>query len=154
MTASLTQKLFAGSLGLAAIALMAGCGGAPSTPPGGRPPEPVSRTVANVENEQGKSMEELFAGRFPGVQVFRLGSGGISIRIRGGANSFYGGSEPLYVVDGVALQGAGGDDGLRWLNPQDISTIEVLRDAAQTALYGVQGANGVVLITTKTAKKR
>jgi TonB-dependent starch-binding outer membrane protein SusC len=56
------------------------------------------------------------------------------------------------VVDGTPIQS--GTGGLLFLNPSDISEIEVLKDAAQTAMYGVQGANGVVLITTKTAKKR
>jgi TonB-dependent SusC/RagA subfamily outer membrane receptor len=68
-------------------------------------------------------------------------------------NSFYGSSEPLYVIDGTPVQTTS-DQGLAFLNPADIAQIEVLKDAAQTALYGVQGANGVVLITTKTAKKR
>lgn len=152
MTASFGRKRFAGPLAIVALVSLASACGAPSTPPGPKPPEPVSKSVANVEDETGKSMEELFAGRFPGVQVFRLATGGISIRIRGGGNTFYGSSEPLYVIDGVPVQSGGA--GLQFLNPNDISQIEVLKDAAQTAIYGVQGANGVVLITTKTAKKR
>ena len=151
MTASLVRNGFAGSLAVVVLACVGACG-APSSPPGGKPPEPVSKSVANVENETGKSLEELFAGRFPGVQVFQLASGGISIRIRGGGNTFYGSSEPLYIVDGTPVQS--GEGGLLFLNPSDIAQIEVLKDAAQTSLYGVQGANGVVLITTKTAKKR
>ena len=152
MTVSFGRNRVAGPIAIVVFASLASACGAPSTPPGPKPPEPVSRSVANVENETGKSVEELFAGRFPGVQVFRLASGGISIRIRGGGNTFYGSSEPLYVVDGTPVQS--GEGGLQFLNPSDISQIEVLKDAAQTAIYGVQGANGVVLITTKTAKKR
>ena len=136
---------------MAGLLVMQACGGAPSNPPSARPPEPVSRNVLNVEKQEGKSLEELFAGKFSGVQVFRSAQGGISIRIRG-VNSFYGSSEPLYVIDGTPVQN--GDAGIAYLNPADIAQIEVLKDAAQTALYGVQGANGVVLITTKTAKKR
>ena len=152
MTNSSGRNRFCRSFAAALCVVSVVACGAPSSPPGPKPPEPVSRSVANVEGETGKSVEELFAGRFPGVQVFRLASGGISIRIRGGGNTFYGSSEPLYVVDGTPVQS--GDGGLLFLNPSDISQIEVLKDAAQTALYGVQGANGVVLITTKTAKKR
>jgi TonB-dependent SusC/RagA subfamily outer membrane receptor len=152
MTASFGRNRVAGPIAIVIFASLASACGAPSTPPGPKPPEPVSRSVANVENETGKSVEELFAGRFPGVQVFRLASGGISIRIRGGGNTFYGSSEPLYVIDGTPVQS--GEGGLLFLNPSDISQIEVLKDAAQTGMYGVQGANGVVLITTKTAKKR
>jgi len=119
-------------LGLAAgLLVIQACGGAPSSPPGARPPEPVSRSVVNTEKSEGKSLEELMAGKFPGVQVFRTAQGGISIRIRG-VNSFYGSSEPLYVVDGTPVQTS--DQGLVFLNPADISQIEVLKDAAQTAL--------------------
>jgi TonB-dependent SusC/RagA subfamily outer membrane receptor len=153
MTASMSPTRLNRSLALAAgLVLAQACStAAPANPPGPKAPEPVARSVVNVEHDDGKSVEELFAGRFPGVQVFRTNQGGISIRIRG-VNSFYGSSEPLYVIDGTPVQS--GEQGLLFLNPADISQIEVLKDAAQTALYGVQGANGVVLITTKTARKR
>ncbi|HZX73493.1 MAG TPA: SusC/RagA family TonB-linked outer membrane protein, partial [Cyclobacteriaceae bacterium] len=71
---------------------------------------------------------------------------GISVRIRGG-NSLQGSSEPLYVVDGFALNG---DPSA--INPADIESMEVLKDASSTAIYGSRGANGVVLITTKKGK--
>lgn len=67
----------------------------------------------------------------------------MTIRIRGG-NSINGGNEPLYVIDGII---GGGD--LSMINPADIQSIEVLKDASSTAIYGSRGANGVVLITTK-----
>lgn len=86
-------------------------------------------------------------GRFPGVWVTRTPDGGIAIRIRG-ATSFRGGTEPLYVLDGIPIQpGPGG--GLSGINPYDIASIEVLKDAASTAMYGVRGANGVIVIKTK-----
>src|SRR5437867_5235378 len=81
--------------------------------------------------------------------------GGLSIRIRG-ATSVNASSEPLYVVDGVPLgNGAGGGlsagrDPLNYLNPNDIESVTVLRDASAAAIYGSNAANGVVLITTKT----
>jgi TonB-dependent SusC/RagA subfamily outer membrane receptor len=80
--------------------------------------------------------------RVPGVQVQQLSGGTISVRIRG-TNSFQGGKEPLYVLDGVVIPGVGG------LSPFDIESITVLKDAGATAIYGSRGANGVILIKTK-----
>jgi TonB-dependent SusC/RagA subfamily outer membrane receptor len=92
-------------------------------------------------------VEELLAGRFAGVRVIPTPNGGFSIRIRG-ANSITGSNEPLYVVDGLAVEVAPGE-GLNWLDPADIERIDVLKDAAETSIYGVRGANGVILIKTK-----
>ncbi|SFN49717.1 SusC/RagA family TonB-linked outer membrane protein [Salegentibacter flavus] len=87
----------------------------------------------------------LIQGKAPGVQVVS-GSGkpssGLNIRIRG-TNSINASSEPLYVVDGVPTNDT------RSLNPADIESISVLKDASSAAIYGAQGANGVVLITTR-----
>ena len=99
-------------------------------------------------SSSGQGMEELFAGRFPGVEVLRVPSGGISIRIRG-ASTLMGSSEPLYIIDGAKVQS--GPGGLLFLDPGDISKIEVLKDIGSTAIYGSEGANGVILITTKRA---
>lgn len=91
--------------------------------------------------------EELMDGRFPGVQVVRLAGGGIAVRVRG-ATSIMGSNEPLYVLDGMTLEpGPGG--ALLGINPADIARIEVLKDIGSTSMYGVRGANGVVLITTR-----
>jgi TonB-dependent SusC/RagA subfamily outer membrane receptor len=92
-------------------------------------------------------MEDLFAGRFPGVAVTRTTSGGLQIRIRGGSNTFYGSDEPLYVVDDTPLPAGSG--GIVFLSPHDIQKIEVLKNPADVALYGIRGGNGVVKITTK-----
>jgi len=82
-----------------------------------------------------------------GVTVTRTADGGISVRIRG-QSSFYGNTEPLFVIDGLPIQpGPGGS--LLGINPHDIASIEVLKDAASMAFYGVRGANGVILIKTK-----
>jgi TonB-dependent SusC/RagA subfamily outer membrane receptor len=94
-----------------------------------------------------RQLEELLVGRVPGVQVIRKAGGGVTLQIRG-RGSFQGNTEPLYVLDGVPLQ-MEPDRGLYWLNPDDILRIEILRDASATAMYGVRGANGVVLITTR-----
>lgn len=88
-------------------------------------------------------------GKTAGVQVLQNSGtpgGSISVRIRGG-NSLQGNNEPLYVVDGFALSEAPNA-----INPNDIESIEVLKDASATAIYGSRGANGVVLITTKQGK--
>lgn len=108
--------------------------------------------------------------RASGVQVTQNSGapgGSLTVRIRGN-NSISGSSEPLYVIDGFPISGndnpsAGGGVGfgrttgnqlsvLSTLNPSDIESIEVLKDASATAIYGTRGANGVVLITTKRGK--
>ncbi len=85
--------------------------------------------------------------RFPGVMVSRTPDGGVSIRIRG-VTSFHGSNEPLYVIDGVPMQ-SGSDRILTGINPHDIASIEVVKDPAGEAMYGVRGANGVIIIKTK-----
>jgi len=92
-------------------------------------------------------VEQLLEGRFPGVEVIRTRDGGFLIRIRG-RSTILGDQEPLYVVDGIAVQVEPGH-GLDFLSPADIERIDVLKDPAETSMYGVRGANGVVLITTK-----
>jgi len=103
------------------------------------------------------SPQALIESKVAGVQVVdnNAPGGGLSIRIRG-ATSVNASSEPLYVVDGVPLgtgAGAGlspeGRDALNFLNPDDIESITVLKDASAAAIYGANAANGVVLITTK-----
>ena len=103
------------------------------------------------------SPEQLLQGKVAGVNVTSAsGEPGsaqnISIRGPGGVRT---GSTPLFVVDGLALDnsGTGGAmNPLTFLNPQDIETIDVLKDASATAIYGARGANGVILITTKKGK--
>ena len=132
----------------------------------------ASVKVTETTADRSSSFDQLLQGRAAGVQVVNNGGapdGGVSIRVRG-LSSFNGSNDPLYVVDGIiinASQGGetliskGGDNGdsdeqingLMGLNPRDIESIEVLKDASATAIYGALGANGVVLITTKTAKK-
>ena len=88
-------------------------------------------------------------GRTPGVQVMQNSGapgGTLSVRVRGG-NSLQGSNEPLYVVDGFALSGPP-----TAISPDEIESMEILKDASATAIYGSRGANGVVLITTKSGK--
>ena len=92
---------------------------------------------------------QALAGRAPGVQVIQNNGspgGAVSVRIRG-TNSIQGSNEPLYVIDGFPFSG-----NPTLLNNADVESIEILKDASATAIYGSRGANGVVLITTKRGK--
>lgn len=92
------------------------------------------------------SVEQALQGKVSGMQITTNSGapgGGATVRIRGG-NSISSGNEPLYVIDGIIDAG-----NLNSLNPADIASIEVLKDASSTAIYGSRGANGVVIITTK-----
>ena len=102
------------------------------------------------------SPEQLLQGKVAGVNVTSAtgepgGSQGITIRGPGGIRT---GSTPLFVIDGLALDNSstGGGNPLNFINPQDIETIDVLKDASATAIYGSRGANGVILVTTKKGK--
>lgn len=90
---------------------------------------------------------EALQGQVPGVSVARYGGlagQGVSVKIRGVGT--YGSSEPLYIIDGFP-----GD--ISTLAPQDIKSMEILKDGAAGAIYGSVAANGVVIITTKSGKK-
>ncbi len=92
-------------------------------------------------------IERTLAAKVPGLMISHAADGSISIRIRG-VTSMYGNNEPLYIIDGIAaVSGPGGN--LTGINPRDIASIEVLKDAANLAFYGVRGANGVIVIKTK-----
>ena len=107
--------------------------------------------------------EELIKGKVAGVQVTENNGGepggGVSMRIRGGT-SITSSNEPLYIIDGVPLAiggGLGSIGGLRsplaFLNPDDILSVTVLKDASAAAIYGSRGANGVILIETKEGRE-
>lgn len=114
----------------------------------------------DLEKQRTQTVEQMLQGQIAGVQITDNAEpgGGVSISIRG-TNSILGGTQPLYVVDGIPIdpmtdaQGNGGagqvQNSLSFLNPNDIAKMEILKDAAATAVYGARGANGVVLITTK-----
>ena len=127
----------------------------------------VSTVTPNIDQTPTTSLEEALQGTAAGVQVTTASSapgGGISIRVRGGS-SVSGNNEPLYIIDGFPVENNpatsnptdGGRDAtvtvpanpLAALNPSDIASIEILKDASATAIYGARGANGVVIITTK-----
>jgi TonB-dependent SusC/RagA subfamily outer membrane receptor len=114
-------------------------------PSGGAPREVV--TAREIENNPGRSIEQIIADHFPGVIAVRTPDGGFALRIRGGS-SIEGNNAPLYVIDGVPVD-PGPYGGLTGINPKDIATIEVLKDAVSTSMYGMRGANGVIVIRTK-----
>ncbi|MEA5403563.1 TonB-dependent receptor [Arcicella sp. DC2W] len=117
------------------------------------------KSLKPAEFNQGiiNSPEQLLQGKVSGVNVTSAsgepgGIQNISVRGPGGVRT---GSTPLFVVDGLALDNSssgGATNPLNFLNPQDIESIDVLKDASATAIYGSRGANGVILITTKKGK--
>jgi TonB-dependent starch-binding outer membrane protein SusC len=109
------------------------------------PPPPSSMRASEAARERATSLDQLLAGRISGVTVSRSRDGGIIVRM-GGPTSFYSGQAPLFVVDGVPIETNGT---LSWLDPHDVESIQALKDPSQTAIYGVRGANGVILIKTK-----
>ena len=122
----------------------------------------------DLENIALPSFEQAIQGRAAGVQVVSgsaMSGSPTKIRIRG-TNSAVANSEPLYVIDGIIVESGsfmdsngsvgfmdhGGGNLLASINPNDIESLEILKDAAATAIYGARGSNGVVLITTKSGK--
>jgi TonB-dependent starch-binding outer membrane protein SusC len=125
----------------------------------------VSSSVSNVnvENLQSmpvKTIDGVLQGQAPGLQVNQNSGtpgGGMSVRVRGNS-SINAGNQPLFVIDGIPVttgnfgavsMGGQGINALSDLNPNDIESVTILKDASATAIYGARGANGVVLITTK-----
>lgn len=124
----------------------------------------ASVTSKEFNTGQINSPEQLLQGKVPGVQITNSSGqpGGLTIvRIRGN-NSIRSGNNPLYVVDGIALDGrtarpnfgstVGASppaDPLTFINPNEIAQVDILKDASASAIYGSRGANGVILITTK-----
>ena len=128
----------------ALIGLASGC--ASSNTNHGLPAQPVL-TAEDVERGGGEPIERTLQAKVPGLIVSRTSDGYISVQIRG-PSSFYSSTQPLYVIDGSPMvPGTGG--ALSGINPHDIESIRVLKDPAELGIYGMRGANGVILITTK-----
>ncbi len=149
-----------------ALALLVACGRAPnrqspapkdaevSVGYGTESTQQVTGSIASLrpeESDAGVTQVVQMLERVPGLTVTHLPNGDISLRIRG-TRSLQGDNEPLLVIDGVPVQGAIGA-ALAGLVPRDIARIDVLKDAGSTAIYGMRGANGVILITTKRAPR-
>ncbi|MFN8303847.1 MAG: TonB-dependent receptor [Saprospiraceae bacterium] len=113
----------------------------------------ISGSVASVSSEEIAEkpllrVEQALQGRMAGVQVAQVsGSPGSALTVRVRGVGTITNSDPLYIVDGMQV------DGLDFLNPNDIESVNLLKDAASAAIYGSRGANGVVLITTKGGRR-
>ena len=113
----------------------------------------LAGSVAVMDNKQFKDqpitrVEDALQGRVSGVSVMSSGvpGGDMKIRVRG-TSSVNKSNDPLYVVDGIVRE-----SGLEGISPEDIQSMQILKDASSTAIYGSRGANGVVLVTTKSGK--
>jgi TonB-dependent SusC/RagA subfamily outer membrane receptor len=107
-----------------------------------------SASGEKLRSNSPRTVPDMLVGRFPGVEVKQLPNGTASIRIRGN-RSFRSSEEPLIVVDGIPQ--VNGGQSLYDLSPRDVESIEVLKDAAATSVFGSRGANGVILISTRRA---
>src|SRR5688572_20297328 len=151
----------------ALAAICSACGGG-SARGGDRVPAPVDSTSATygsrhastdetgsvsvirreeLDRMHGGRIEQMIAGRVPGLELIST-PGGYTFRIRG-PSTFIGNSEPLLVIDGMPVRSGSMSDALAMLVPQDIARIEVLKDAGAAGIYGLRGANGVIVITTR-----
>ena len=116
----------------------------------------ITGSVASVDAEQMSRRTPIdvvqgLQGAAAGVVITQSSgdpNGGFNIRIRGVA-TMNGNTDPLWVVDGIQY---GNNSNLSWLDPQDVESIEILKDASSTAIYGARGANGVIMVTTKKGK--
>ncbi len=117
----------------------------------------VSVSSQSIEESVPTTIDQVLQGRAAGVQIQQnSGAPGASssIRIRG-ISSITGSNEPIFVIDGVIVDsntGQGGQNAFASINPSDIVSIDILKDASATAIYGSRAANGVILITTKRGK--
>lgn len=114
------------------------------------PRDATTVTAEDIERAPGDPIEKVLMSKSPGVQISRTPDGGLAVRIRG-TTSISGSNAPLYVIDGVPIE-PGPYGSLLGINPYDIETIQVLKDATSTAMYGMRGANGVIVIKTKRAR--
>lgn len=111
-----------------------------------------SVSAATIAKVPVTSLDQALQGRAAGVQVTNNDAspgGNVTVLIRGVGSLAPGGNSPLYVIDGYPVETGGIND----INPSDIASIDVLKDASATAIYGIRAANGVVIVTTKKGKK-
>ena len=136
------------------VGLTFGCLGSVKPPVNDMPDPDPTRALAgttvtrdDLDQNPSQPIERVLQAHVAGVIITQNAEGGISVRIRG-QTTINGQSEPLFIIDGLPIEpGPGGS--LVGINPHDIASIEVLKDAASLAFYGVRGANGVILIKTK-----
>jgi len=135
------------------VGFIVGCasGGKSASSPSPSPQAGTTVTSQDIHPAPNEPIEKVLQGRISGVTVTQAADGGIAIQIRG-QSSALGATQPLYVLDGQAIQpGPGGS--LAGISPYDIESIRVLKDPADLTMYGSRGANGVIVIKTKKAKR-
>ncbi len=117
-------------------------------------PEASSSSISakDIDQSPNTPVEEVLRGKVSGVTVSRAQDGGLFITVRG-TTSINASNAPLYVLDGVPLQPTSSGS-LQGINVYDIASIKVLKDPASLTMYGSRGANGVVVITSKSARRR
>lgn len=128
------------------LLVTAGCGSTQSTAEDRTDDDPNTVEAEDLEGRYVARVQEMLRGQVAGVEV-RNSPNGLIVRIRG-ASSVYATTDPLFIIDGLPIE-LGANGALTGINPQDVDSIRVLKNASETALYGSRGANGVVLITTK-----
>ena len=148
MTPSTVRDRLVPALGAALIVACA----SPKDPETAPTPATPAASAAAVSSDQiqqspGDPIEKLLMARSPGVWVGRASDGSLAVRIRGGS-SLMGNNEPLYILDGSPFT-PGPEGALTGINPYDIESIKVLKNAAEISMYGARGANGVIIIKTK-----
>ena len=139
-----------GTLALAAlIGLSMGCASSPTR----REPPPARAAVTSADlQDPNEPIERGLQRKVPGLQVTRTPDGGIALQIRGSSSYTGADTPPLYVLDGLPFHpGPGG--ALTGINPNEIESVKVLK-GADAGLYGIEGANGVIAITTKKPGKK
>ena len=138
---------------LVALSMIVGVTAACSSRQSRQVPTPKNTvTSKDVEANPSESIEKILQAKVPGVLVTRTPDGGIALQIRG-QSSLYAANQPLYVIDGVTIS-PGPNGALTGVNPHDIESIQVLKDPADTAVYGMRGANGVIVVKTKQPGRR
>lgn len=134
------------------VGLVSACASGRSS--GVSPRDPATATAVtgeDIERTPSVPVEELLMSKYPGVRISRTSDGSLSILIRG-TTSMQSSNEPLYIIDGTPVQ-PGPNGGLTGIAPNDIASIQVLKDATATTMYGVRGANGVIIIKTKVGSQ-
>lgn len=114
----------------------------------------ASVNAKDIQKIQVSSVDQALQGQIAGVQISTTNGapgGHVNVLIRG-VSSITGGVQPLFVIDGYPVSNAGIGNPLNTINPNDIESVDVLKDASATAIYGSRGSNGVIIITTKRGK--
>jgi TonB-dependent SusC/RagA subfamily outer membrane receptor len=108
-------------------------------------------TAEDIQGNPTQPIEQVLQAKVPGVWITRTPDGGIAVMLRG-QSTIYGEQQPLYVIDGVPIS-PGPNGALTGVNPYDIESIQVLKDPADTAMYGIRGAHGVIVVKTKRTNR-